>query len=367
METAYFYLHEKMNPSPFLSSKVVLRRLVGIALVLSTNLMTGFAMGQSDEAPSSSDIKRAADSYDQGRERFRDGDYTEAAEKFEAADDFAPSAAALRLAMAARKEAGQFARAATLAALALQRHGDEEDLRSEAEAIVSEVAADFAKVTITCDVGCELTLNNRLVHGRAAQDRIIYVEAGTVTIRASWPEGRTNSERLSLEAGDSKEVSFSAPAIIEEPTVPATEEEKPSFQSTSESDVPVEDKASTGWSPAVFWTGTALTVAGAGASVALGVRALNSPGKTAVRNGCEAKDTNCELYVEGRKNQTLANVAIGATSAVGVFTLITGIWLTNWGGKGDTKKHSSEYGSRLRVRPLISVGDGAFIGAEGSF
>jgi hypothetical protein len=132
----------------------------------------------------------------------------------------------------------------------------------------------------------------------------------------------------------------------------------------------VDEPESKGWSPAVFWTGTALTLAGAGASAALGVRAINNPGKDAVTAGCEAEDTECDLYLEGRRNQTVANVAIGVTSAVGVFTIITGIWLTDWSGG---KKSDSATNNRLdksrgfSVRPVISVGNGAYFGANGTF
>lgn len=339
--------------------------ILGLALAIISLTSEAFAQ---DEAPSSTDIKRAADAYDLGRERFRDGDYTEAAERFEAADGFAPSAAALRLAMASRKEAGQMARAATLAALALERHPDEADLKTEAQAILDGASSQLAKVNVSCDVECELTLNNRLVHGRAAQFRTVYVEAGKVTLRATWTEGRTESEKLKVAAGDFKEVSFYAPPPPEMGAVTASPEE------STDSEEPFreqEPERSSGWSPAVFWTGAALTAGGVGASIALGVRATNNPGKDAVIANCESGDERCPEYVEGRRNQTIANVAIGATAAVGVFTIITGIWLTNWGGK--EKSDSADVwsagrpGARVSVRPLLSIGNGAFLGAEGTF
>jgi hypothetical protein len=321
-----------------------------------------------DDAPSSTDIKRAADSYDLGRERFRDGDYTEAAERFEAADSYAPSAAALRLAIASRKEAGQMARAATLAALALERYPEEAELRSEAEAILADAGSDLAKLNVSCDVQCELTLNNRLVHGSGAQSRTVYVDPGKITLRATWSEGRTQSEKLKLDAGDSREVSFYAPAL------PDVAVEGPSEAEPTQTDQPpleTDEEASKGWSPAVFWTGAALTAGGVGASIALGVRALNHPGKDAVLANCEAGDQNCPEYVEGRQNQMVANIAIGATAAVGVFTLITGIWLTDWGGKKSSDQALGGPGKGTSqgrwVRPLVAVGDGAFIGAHGAF
>lgn len=348
--------------------RLALRRCLVIFTLpmLSIISLTAESRAQED-APSSTDIKRAADAYDLGRERFRDGDFTEAAERFEAADAYAPSAAALRLALASRKEAGQMARAATLAALALERYPDEAELRSESEAILADAGRQLAKLNVSCDVQCELTLNNRLVHGSGAQSRTVYVEPGKVTLRATWSEGRTQSEKLKLDAGDAQEVSFYAPAL---PDVavdgPAEAEPMQTEQSTED----VQDEASSkGWSPAVFWTGAALTAGGVGASLALGIRAINSPGKDAVLANCKAGDQGCPEYVQGRQNQMVANIAIGATAAVGVFTMITGIWLTDWGGKKDgDQAHVGSPRSKGRwVRPVVAVGDGAFIGARGAF
>lgn len=320
-----------------------------------------------DGAPSSSDIKKAADSYDQGRERFRDGNFTEAAEKFEAADDAAPSAAALRLAIASRKEAGHLARAATLAALALERHPDDENIKTEAEAVLTEVASELAKISVTCDSPCELTLNNRLVHGQAAQYRTLYIEPGKISLRASWSEGRTDSEKLKVAAADVKEVSFYAPPIPAVAPVAAIATQT-SYDDGSADDEQKDDASqSSGWSPAVFWTGAALTVGGLGASVALGVHALNSPGKQAVIDNCEQGNRSCSEFKQGQANQTAATVAIGATSAIGLFTLITGIWLTDWGAKKADDQAGDGYSSNFRIRPIVSVGNGAFLGAHGTF
>lgn len=337
-----------------------------VALIGVLCCLSGAANAQ-DHAPSASEIKKAADSYDQGRERFRDGNFTEAAEKFEAADSAAPSAAALRLAIASRKEAGHLARAATLAALAVERYPDDDNIKAEAEAVLSEVSSDLGKISVTCDSPCELTMNNRLVHGQAAQYRTLYIEPGKISIRASWSEGRTDDEKLRVEAGDLKEVSFYAPPVAAVAPVvsPRTQTE---YGDESANDQP-QDQAnqSKGWSPAVFWTGTVLTVGGLGTSVALGVRALNNPGKQAVIDNCEQGDRSCPEFKQGQANQTAATVAIGATSAIGLFTIITGIWLTDWGGKETKDQSSDDFSDSFKIRPLISVGDGAFLGAHGTF
>jgi hypothetical protein len=61
------------------------------------------------------------------------------------------------------------------------------------------------------------------------------------------------------------------------------------------------------------------------------------------------------------------------TAAVGVFTIVTGIWLTNWSGKKKKKEETesapawSLRAGRFQIQPKVSVGDGATLGAVGTF
>ena len=88
-----------------------------------------------------------------------------------------------------------------------------------------------------------------------------------------------------------------------------------------------------------------------------------------MRDECADQGTDCPAYKQGLENQTIANVAIGATAAVGVFTIITGVFLTDWSG-GDDAKESAFLGyekGQFSVRPTFSVGNGASWGATGTF
>lgn len=315
-----------------------------------------------ENAPSSADIKKAASSYDIGRERFRDGKFTEAAEKFEAADDFAPSAPALRLAIAARKEAGQLPRAATHAALALERYAGQDPIASEAQALIDEVSSDLAKVSVVCDSPCELLLNNRIVHGAAAETRVLYVAPGSVTVRAGWSQERSQSETIDLAAGEEREVSFYAPEIPAEPEPVVA---APVEDNTDSGVVGEEATDQGGWSPAVFWVGAGVTVAAGAATVGLGINAINNPGRDTVIEECGDQGEDCPEYKQGVKNQTYATVAACTTAAAGVFTIITGVWLTDWsGGKKETIAYRS---GDLSIQPTFAVGDGALLGASGTF
>jgi hypothetical protein len=116
-----------------------------------------------------------------------------------------------------------------------------------------------------------------------------------------------------------------------------------------------------------------LTIAGAGATVALGLNAQNNPGPEAVKENCEKGQTDCPEYRQGVRNQTYANVAIGATAVFGIFTITSAI-LTDWGGKDDAVAYRN---GDLSIRPTFAVGDaspigsalgpGASLGATGTF
>ncbi|HSC89377.1 MAG TPA: hypothetical protein VLC09_18970 [Polyangiaceae bacterium] len=330
-----------------------------------------------DAAPSADDIKKAAAAFDRGRDAFRLSSYVEAAEQFEAADDFAQSALSLRFAMLARKEAGQLDRAATHASLALELYPDaaslgkdEQTLVTEAQALLDEQGTVLGKLNVSCSERCDLLLDNKLVHGKSAETRSLYVQPGAHTVRATWSEKRGRTEKVKVAAGSAESVIFVAPAIPEaapEQAQPVANEQQPA----------AEEKKG-GWSPAVFWTGAAVTAVGIGASTFLGIRALNEPGQEAVRTGCAGQSTDCELYQQGLQNQMVANIAIGATVGVGLFTIVTGIWLTDWSGgdkpsdsarrSGGTARGSSLGEPRaFSVRPTFSIGDGATVGAVGSF
>jgi len=335
------------------------------SLLLSSFLLVTLATAPAmadDSAPSSADIKRAAASYDLGRERIREENYVEAAERFETADDHAPSAVALRWAITARKEAGHLDRAATLAALALARYPENEALAEQAQGVIDEVGGDLAKLSVTCDSACELLLNNKIVHGQSAESRVLYVEPGSVSVRASWSEDRNESETVEVQAGDEQEVSFYAPVVVDEP---AAEPAADAISMETSSEDPVADSGEAkGWHPGIFYTGLGLTVVGGGATVLLGLNAQNNPGKDVVREMCVSGDTSCPEYEEGRRNQMFVNIAVGATAAFGAFTIVSA-FLTDWGG-GDEESATLREGD-LSIRPTFAVGDGALLGATGTF
>lgn len=337
--------------------------------ILLLGLFLGSASAHAQEAPSAADIRKAAAAFDRGRESFRNESFVEAAEHFEAADAYAPSASSLRLAMLSRMQAGQLDRAATLAALALEKYPDEATLVEEAQAVVDQAVSTLGRVAVTCDEPCDLLLDGKLVHGKRAESRQLYVEPGDHRLQASWSDERVVTEQLSVPEGGKTEAEFYAPLVQDtaEPAEPAGATAEP-VATEQEQEV---DKG--GWSPAVFWTGVGVTAVGIGVSTWLGVKAINEPGVEAVEEKCVGLGFDCPEWQEGKANERNANIAVGATAAVGAFTIITGIWLTDWSGGSDEDASEpvddvwSYRRGGFSVRPLFAVGDGATLGAVGTF
>lgn len=355
-------------------------RLLKPPLLISTSLVLGALCFSAvslakDRAPSSEQIEKAAESFDRGRTAFRGSGFVEAAENFEAADSYAPSSAALRLAMLSRARADQLDRALTLAALALSLYPEEAELQKEANDLIARHESGLGRLEVRCDNPCKLLLDNKLVHGRHAHERTLFVTPGKHRVRVNWSDGHVKNFGIKIEAGATDSLDLLAPVepvsdemsnwINSREEVP--EEDRAGASEAAKDPAPKDRGPSRGWPKAIFWTGVGLTAVGTGASVALGVRAINEPGADAVRENC-GTSTNCPEYQQGLANQTMANVAIGATAAIGVFTLITGIWLTDW-SSGEKPKQAARLRSEdeFELRPVLGFADGPGLGVTGRF
>ncbi len=144
--------------------------VLGMALSLGTSL--GVGEGSAHAGPDPGKLKAAAESFEAGARAFKEKKFQEAAAHFEAADSAVPGPKALRLAMRARDEAGQASRAATLAALGLDRHSDDAETRELANEILGKYAKTLQKVEISCVSPCLLAVGTHIVHGEASTRRV---------------------------------------------------------------------------------------------------------------------------------------------------------------------------------------------------
>jgi len=174
------------------------------------------------------------------------------------------------------------------------------------------------------------------------------------------------SKQVTAAAGEAGELSFEAPAVAAAEAAPAPD------AAPVESAEPAADTATvkaegSGWSPIVFYVGAGLTAAAGGVTIWSGLDTQNNPGPDRVRDECAGQGESCPLYKEGRSKQLRTNVLIGVTAGLGVTTVLIAAFATNWSGGGDQQGDQGKNSKAVAIRPWLSVGDGATLGAEGRF
>jgi hypothetical protein len=342
-----------------------------LALVLSAG--TAAHAQDAGSEPSPAQVRVAAEAFDKGREAYKAEEYVEAAEQFEKADSNAPAPAALELAIRARDKAGELDRAATLMALGLKRYPDDANLLKISGDLSKRASATLFELTASCDSPCELTVGGKIVHGAPDTERVLYIQPGKVTVRAGWADNRSDSKQVEAVAGDKGQADFVAPtshaaeSMAKEPVEPVEREPAPVVD-------PDRDAGNKkGWSPVVFYVGAGLTAVLGGVTIWSGIDTINNPGKDKVAQACDpaARQPNCDdLYNQGRSHQTRTNVLIGATSVVGVATVLIGVLATDWSG-GKSAPAADKSSAKL-LRPHVHVTpwasfDGGGLQAVGRF
>lgn len=316
-----------------------------------------------EPGPTVTDLRVAAERFDEGRSSFRVGAFAEAAEHFEAADARAPSAPALGLAMRSRLEAGQFAKAATLAELVLLRHPENQELATQAKAIIDARRGEFGRLEISCKVRCELIIDKKLVHGRAMLLWRIHTEAGSHSIVANFEDGSVLSTSADSVLGEDTSVQLEPPA---KPTTVALPPVVAKVDPT-----PAPEPQQLRLPPLYFWIGVGATSVLTAGTVWSGIDTLNNPGKDAVRAACAGQDSSCALYQEGQSKELRTNILLGSAIVVGVATAVTGLFFTDFGAPGAAPQRGSV--TKWSVRPVAELhpqatgGLHGLIGAEGRF
>jgi hypothetical protein len=319
------------------------------------------AYAQSDES-TPAELKAAAEAFDRGREAYKEEHFAEAAEQFERADASAPSATALGLAIKARDKAGDLDRAGTLASLALERYPDDPEIQKIAPEVLTRVGAAMYELRISCREPCELADGTKIVHGAAAKQRTVFLTEGSHNLRAGFPDGRSQSKSVDATAGGSGQLTFEGPEpeAAETPTEPEPEpvvappQEPPKDEATKSGGLP----------PVLFYAGLGATALAGGITIWSGIDTKNNPGAERVKAECVKDDTECALYKDGRARQMRTNILIGVTATLGVATGVFGA-LADWGGP--KVEASSDVAKGLRVEPWLAIGDGAAVGARGTF
>jgi hypothetical protein len=364
-------------------SKLVSKKLITVSAVLVCTVGAASAHAQSPadpavDEPSVEAVQQAGDEFNLGRTAFKDEDFATAAEHFEKADRLAPNPKVLLLAIQARKLAGHGSRAATLAALAQDRY-PQENMFTDTRSLIMDALDDQAKLKVTCDRPCNVLIDGRLVHGKAATKRFVFLEPGSYGVRAAWEEGGSHTESFAAQAGKAGSMHFTSPQS-EGPSAPPPDDEddidwgvsEPTpAPPSAEPPATIADTAApterNGLSPTVFWIGAGVTALSAGVSIWSGVDAQNNPGPDRVRSECAGRDTSCPAYQEGKSAELRTNVLWGVTGGLGLATILIGSLWTDWGGPVVPEAVVVSKPSGPRVSPWFNVADGAMLGAQGRF
>lgn len=327
------------------------RAALGAALALAA--LCSSAHAQEEER----NVAAAADAYSKAQQAELRGDFQEAANLYELADQLAPTVEALRSAARAARKGGLNATAANYAADLLSRTPLDATSREQGEDILKAVSAELVRMHITCDQPCKVLLDGRIASRRTAVDHQLYAKAGTRRLAASFGSGTTREQTLPLAEATTIELSFTAPVVVANLDLDAQAEA--AKRESAPAAMPREEaRSGKKLSPWYFGTAAALTAAAGGLTVwsALEVKSAHDDYD---RRGASAEAD----YRDGRKLEKQTNGLIGATSGLAVITVVLAI-LTDFSGDdaADTRR-----AARLGTPTFSASRQGAVLGYSRMF
>lgn len=309
-------------------------------LVVCSALAWAPAAWAVDAAPEQ--LQFAAQEHDLGYRAYVAKSFDEAATHFENAFFAAPNPAELRSAIRARREAGELARAATLAAIADRRYPGDTALGKLTSETLAQARSKTEEVHVVSPLECTVAVDDKVVTTEKARDFLFFVDPGKHELVFGWGEGRTRSVPLEARAGASHALRPEPPPI---PVKPPPEPPP----------APVVVAASRPFGPVVFFIGAGLTAVGVGLTVWSGLDAQKNPGTAAVRADCVGQGTSCPEYQQGLSAQLRTNILLAATGGVAALTAVTGLFFTQW-------SHVDRPRTGFRVEPALGLHEVALKG-----
>src|SRR5579883_2229509 len=190
--------------------RVRIVRLAALALLVGTQL-AGAALAADAPAPSASAVEFAASEHQRGYQAYMDKKFEEAALHFENAFFSVPNAGELRGAIRARRDAKQYARAATLAALGHRKFPDDVAMKKAADQAIAEAKSHVQEITVACATECGVVADGKVVTIERANEVRFFLDPGHHEVVVTWSEDRTKTLQLDAKAGASYTMKVQAP------------------------------------------------------------------------------------------------------------------------------------------------------------
>jgi hypothetical protein len=286
--------------------------------------------------PGADQIQFAAREHDLGYRAYVEKQYDEAASHFENAFFAAPNPVELRSAIRARRDAGELARAATLAAIALRRYPTDAATSKAATDTLSVARAHVYEVTLESTDEYSVAIDEKIVSSERVRESNLFMNAGTHELLVSWSDSR--NQRVSIQAtdGGTETLRLDPPALPPPPPPVPTPTPTP-MAATATPPAPslpgppsASGAPSKPFGPAVFVTGAALTGVALGVMVWSGIDTENNPGKDAVKADCVNQGPSCQTYQTGLAHEHRTDALIGVTAGLAAATAVVGVFFTQW-------------------------------------
>jgi hypothetical protein len=246
----------------------------------------------------------------EGMRAYKAGDFTHAAESFEAAYKHKPHFSALWNAARARQKAGDLVHAANLYARYLHEAPPSSRDRDTAQASLKQIEPRLGQLEIHAPGFDAVTVDQEPAFGGN-----VYVNPGDHIVEAVKADAHVRESR-SVEAGQVVSVALVVPPpstpVVTKPTETTSEERH-------------------GWSPAVAYAMGGVTLAVTAVAIVSGVDTLRQ------RSSFD-KDPTQDNLESGRSKQLRTNILFGVSGALAVGTGVVAAWLVDWHGSGGSNR-----------------------------